>query len=115
MAENSEKIKQKLALLPAKPGVYLMKNSQNKVIYVGKAKVLKNRVRSYFTSGDLDRKTTKLVKNITDLDYIITSSEQSALVLENNLIKKYKPRYNIYLRDAPGKRWQPLFWTIHRR
>jgi excinuclease ABC subunit C len=99
MAENSEKIKQKLALLPAKPGVYLMKNSQNKVIYVGKAKVLKNRVRSYFTSGDLDRKTTKLVKNITDLDYIITSSEQSALVLENNLIKKYKPRYNIYLRD----------------
>jgi excinuclease ABC subunit C len=99
MAENSEKIKQKLALLPAKPGVYLMKNSQDKVIYVGKAKVLKNRVRSYFTTGSLDRKTSKLVKNITDLDYIITSSEQSALVLENNLIKKYKPRYNIYLRD----------------
>ncbi|MDY6916121.1 MAG: excinuclease ABC subunit UvrC, partial [Candidatus Cloacimonadota bacterium] len=99
MEKISEKIKQKLSLLPAKPGVYLMKNTQDKVIYVGKAKVLRNRVKSYFTSGSLDNKTRNLVKNIANFDYIITSSEQSALVLENNLIKKYKPRYNIYLRD----------------
>ncbi|ANE46151.1 hypothetical protein SY83_07580 [Paenibacillus swuensis] len=93
-----EKIRQKLALLPDKPGCYLMKNAENTVIYVGKAKVLKNRVRSYFT-GSHDGKTAKLVSEICDLEYIVTSSNMEALILECNLIKKYNPRYNVLLKD----------------
>ena len=91
-------IKKKLHLLPAKPGVYLMKDGSGNIIYVGKAKVLKNRVRSYF-SGSHDQKTQKLVSEITDFEYITTSSEVEALLLECNLIKKYNPQYNIMLRD----------------
>jgi len=91
-------LKKKLSLLPDKPGVYLMKNSEGKVIYVGKAKILKNRVRSYFT-GSHDQKTQKLVSEIKDFEYILTSSEVEALLLECNLIKKYNPQYNIMLRD----------------
>jgi len=93
-----EMLRKKLGLLPEKPGVYLMKNKQGKVIYVGKAKVLKNRVRSYFT-GSHDQKTQKLVSEIADFEYILTSSEVEALLLECNLIKKYNPHYNIMLRD----------------
>lgn len=93
-----EMLKKKLSLLPENPGVYLMKNAVGKVIYVGKAKVLKNRVRSYFT-GSHDQKTQKLVSEISDFEYIITSSEVEALLLECNLIKKYNPQYNIMLRD----------------
>ncbi|NLP43811.1 MAG: excinuclease ABC subunit UvrC [Peptococcaceae bacterium] len=91
-------LKKKLSLLPEKPGVYLMKNSDGKVIYVGKAKILKNRVRSYFT-GSHDQKTQKLVSEIDDFEYILTSSEVEALLLECNLIKKFNPQYNIMLRD----------------
>ncbi|TCS83502.1 excinuclease ABC subunit UvrC [Tepidibacillus fermentans] len=91
-------IKEKLALLPDKPGCYLMKNKDGQVIYVGKAKVLKNRVRSYFT-GSHDAKTQKLVSEIVDFEYIITDSNVEALILENNLIKKYRPHYNIMLKD----------------
>ncbi|HHV63972.1 MAG TPA: excinuclease ABC subunit UvrC [Peptococcaceae bacterium] len=91
-------LRKKLSLLPEKPGVYLMKNAAGKIIYVGKAKVLKNRVRSYFT-GSHDQKTQKLVSEITDFEYIVTSSEVEALLLECNLIKKYNPQYNIMLRD----------------
>lgn len=93
-----ELLKEKLSLLPDKPGVYLMKNAEGNVIYVGKAKILRNRVRSYFT-GSHDQKTQKLVNEITDFEYILTSSEVEALILECNLIKKYIPQYNIMLRD----------------
>ena len=91
-------IKEKLALLPDKPGCYLMKNTEGTVIYVGKAKVLKNRVRSYFT-GSHDGKTQRLVQEIADFEYIVTSSPMEALLLECNLIKQYDPRYNILLKD----------------
>ncbi len=91
-------IKEKLAVLPDQPGCYLMKNKHGTVIYVGKAKVLKNRVRSYFTGAN-DQKTQRLVREITDFEYIVTSSEIEALILEMNLIKKYDPRYNVLLKD----------------
>ena len=91
-------IKDKLSLLPLSPGCYLMKNSNQQVIYVGKAKKLKNRVSSYFT-GVHNYKTTKLVSEIVDFDYIVTDSEKEALLLEINLIKDYSPQYNIMFMD----------------
>jgi excinuclease ABC subunit C len=90
--------KKKLALLPDKPGCYLMKDSNGTIIYVGKAKILKNRVKSYFMLKHTG-KTAMLVSNIADFEYIVTSSETEALLLELNLIKKYDPKYNILLRD----------------
>lgn len=93
------KIKTTLQLLPDSAGVYLMKNSDDKVIYIGKAKNLKNRVRSYFMANLADLKTRELVSKICDIDYILTTTEEQALVLEANLIKKYRPRYNISLKD----------------
>lgn len=94
-----EKIKQKLSVLPTESGCYLMKDRQGQVIYVGKAKRLRNRVRSYFT-GSHDTKTTRLVSEIVDFEYIVTSTETESLLLELNLIKKYQPRYNILLKDG---------------
>ncbi|RSD27644.1 excinuclease ABC subunit UvrC [Mesobacillus subterraneus] len=94
----NDQIRNKLALLPAQPGCYLMKDRQGTIIYVGKAKVLKNRVRSYFT-GSHDGKTLRLVNEIVDFEYIVTSSDMEALVLEINLIKKYDPKYNVMLKD----------------
>lgn len=99
MPQDIEKIRQKLALLPEQPGVYLMKDEEGLIIYVGKALVLKNRVKSYFTGQPADNKTEQLVKHICDFDYIITNSESEAFILEANLIKKYKPHYNILLKD----------------
>lgn len=93
-----EELRAKLALLPEKPGCYLMKDADGKVIYAGKAKVLKNRVRSYFT-GSHDGKTQLLVSHIVDFEYIVTDTVAEALVLECNLIKHYSPHYNIMLRD----------------
>ena len=93
-----EPIRSKLALLPDKPGCYLMKNESGQVIYVGKAKVLKNRVRSYFT-GSHNIKTQRLVSEIRDFEYIVTSNNMEALILECNLIKQYHPRYNVLLKD----------------
>ena len=93
-----ENIRNKLALLPDQPGCYLMKNDEGKVIYVGKAKVLKNRVRSYFT-GSHDGKTQKLVSEIRDFEYIVTASNTESLILECNLIKEHFPRYNVLLKD----------------
>ena len=93
-------IAEKLAALPDNPGVYLMKNQEGKIIYVGKAVNLKNRVRSYFRTLPAEAlKTKALVRNIADFEYIITDSEVEALVLECNLIKKYRPKYNISLKD----------------
>lgn len=94
----NETIKQKLTLLPDQPGCYLMKDRQGTIIYVGKAKILKNRVRSYFT-GSHDGKTLRLVNEIEDFEYIVTSSNIEALLLELNLIKKYDPKYNVMLKD----------------
>lgn len=94
----NELIEQKCSILPDQPGCYLMKDRQGTIIYVGKAKVLKNRVRSYFT-GSHDGKTQRLVNEITDFEYIVTSSDIEALILELNLIKKHDPKYNIMLKD----------------
>lgn len=91
-------IKDKLSLLPSSPGCYLMKNKEGTIIYVGKAKKLKNRVHSYFV-GVHNYKTTKLVSKIVDFDYIVTDSEKEALLLEINLIKDYSPQYNIMFMD----------------
>jgi excinuclease ABC subunit C len=91
---------EKLKNLPTAPGVYLHKNADGKIIYVGKAKNLKNRVRSYFQSGrGHDAKTRELVKRIADFEFIVVDNEVEALVLESNLIKKHKPRFNVLLKD----------------
>ncbi len=96
----TEKILEKLQLLPDKPGVYIMKDEQGKIIYVGKAIILKNRVRSYFQSSrNHSAKVQAMVARIDDFEYIITGSEIEALILECNLIKKHRPKYNISLRD----------------
>lgn len=92
-------IKEKLKLLPDNPGVYIMLDKYGNIIYVGKARVLKNRVRQYFHNSPKPEKVMKMVENIADFNYIITDSEIDALALENNLIKKYKPKYNILLKD----------------
>lgn len=93
-------IPEKLRQLPDKPGIYLMKNTAGEIIYVGKAISLKNRVRSYFQAGqNLSPKVRSMVSHIVDLDYILTDSEVEALILENNLIKKHRPKYNIRLKD----------------
>ena len=93
-----KEIKEKLSILPMLPGCYLMKNKDGNIIYVGKAKKLKNRVSSYFR-GTHTGKTAKLVDEITDFEYITVNSEVESLILENNLIKKYNPKYNILLKD----------------
>ncbi len=91
---------EKIKSLPLSPGVYIHKNADGKIIYIGKAKNLKNRVRSYFQSGkNHDAKTRELVKRIVDFEYIVVDTEVEALVLESNLIKLHKPRYNIQLKD----------------
>ena len=94
----NDTIQNKLAILPDEPGCYLMKDRQGTIIYVGKAKVLKNRVRSYF-NGSHDGKTQRLVSEIEDFEYIVTSSDLEALILELNLIKLHDPKYNIMLTD----------------
>lgn len=93
-------IKETLKNLPDSPGVYIMRDQDDKVIYVGKAKVLKNRIRSYFRKmKDRDVKTATLVSNVQSLEYIVTHTEEEALILENTLIKRYRPKYNILLKD----------------
>jgi excinuclease ABC subunit C len=96
---NMDVIKEKLKLLPDSPGVYIMLDKYSNVIYVGKARILKNRVRQYFHNTPKPEKVMQMVANIADFNYIITSTEIDALALENNLIKKYKPKYNILLKD----------------
>src|SRR5690625_864930 len=95
---NMSELKLKLSVLPAEPGCYLMKDKYGEILYVGKSKNLRNRVRSYFT-GAHDEKTMRLVREITDFDFIVTSTEVESLLLELNLIKKHYPRYNILLKD----------------
>ncbi len=93
-------IENNVQLLPDSPGVYLLKDPKGTVIYIGKAKSLRNRVRSYFQRFDeRDIKTRTLISKIADVDYLVTESEKEALILENNLIKKHKPRYNVKIKD----------------
>ncbi len=99
MKKNTN-LSRKLETIPTGTGVYLMKDSKNKVIYVGKAINLRSRVRSYFLSSRDERLFVSfLVKRIADIDYVLTDTEKEALILENNLIKQFKPRFNINLRD----------------
>ncbi|HCY8430974.1 TPA: excinuclease ABC subunit UvrC [Staphylococcus aureus] len=98
MEDYKQRIKNKLNVVPMEPGCYLMKDRNDQVIYVGKAKKLRNRLRSYFT-GAHDAKTTRLVGEICRFEFIVTSSETESLLLELNLIKQYQPRYNILLKD----------------
>ncbi|HQP63508.1 MAG TPA: excinuclease ABC subunit UvrC, partial [Candidatus Cloacimonas sp.] len=99
MQALSKEIESKLSLLPDQPGVYLWKDKNGTIIYIGKALNLKHRVRSYFASSGKDVKTEHLVKNIADLEYIITNSESDAFILEATLIKHHRPKYNIMLKD----------------
>lgn len=94
------KLVNKLKNLPDSPGVYLMKNAKHKVIYVGKAKNLRHRVRSYFHRERGGRAYVEyLVRHVEDIDFVLTETEKEALILENNLIKQFKPKFNINLRD----------------
>ena len=97
----NEHIQRRLSELPDRPGVYIMKNAQGKIIYIGKAKVLKNRVRSYFDGSEHNghRAATLMLPYIRDIEWIITESEQEALILEANLIRKHTPKYNVLLKD----------------
>ncbi len=103
-------IKDKLQILPSDPGVYLMLDEAGEIIYVGKASSLKKRVSSYFTPSKQDVKTAVLVKSVADIDYVVTASEIEALILENNLIKKHQPRFNVRLKD--DKRYPYIAVTL---
>lgn len=105
MSERLDKLKAKIKTLPEKPGIYQYFDEFGKIIYVGKAKNLKKRVNSYFTKNHDTAKTRILVRRIHDIHYIIVDSETDALLLENNLIKKYRPRYNIQLKDDKTYPW----------
>ncbi len=98
-------LKSLVAVLPNKPGIYQFFDDSEKIIYIGKAKDLKKRVSSYFAKRQEHRKTAMLVRNITDIKHMVVQSEQDALLLENNLIKKYQPRYNIQLKDDKSFPW----------
>jgi len=123
MSESvSKHLQFKLGTLPTKPGVYLMKNEQGQIIYVGKAKSLRSRVRSYFTKGAGDDGRPQfraLVAKVRDIEYVVTESSKEALILENNYIKTHRPRYNIYLKDdkkypfirITHEAFPRIFWT----
>ncbi|MEK9888056.1 MAG: GIY-YIG nuclease family protein, partial [Gammaproteobacteria bacterium] len=93
-------LRESVKKITTQPGVYLMRDSSKKVIYVGKAKNLKNRVSQYFQKTSHEGKTKALVANIRSFETIVTASETQALILENDLIKQYKPRYNVLLKDS---------------
>lgn len=105
MSERLEQLKDKIKTLPEKPGIYQYFDAKGTIIYVGKAKNLKKRVSSYFTKNHDTAKTRILVRNIVDIHYIIVDTETDALLLENSLIKKYRPRYNIQLKDDKTYPW----------
>ncbi len=110
--EISEKLQGILSTLPSKPGCYIMKNNTGTIIYVGKAINLKNRVRSYFhADASHDAKTRRLVRDIVDLEWIVVGSELEALILEMNLIKKHRPKYNIRLKDDKRYPYIKIHWA----
>jgi excinuclease ABC subunit C len=98
-AESASLLEEKLESLPARPGVYLLRDGRGKVIYVGKAKSLRSRVRTYFRGGDERSQVRFLMQRVAAFDVLVTATDKEALILENNLIKQYKPRYNIRLKD----------------
>ena len=93
------KLTAKLKSIPAGPGVYLYRDGEDVVLYIGKAKSLRNRVRSYFQARSLDPRRDRMIEQIADVEFIVTDTEGEALALENNLIKQNKPKYNVLLRD----------------
>ncbi|MBO5305154.1 MAG: GIY-YIG nuclease family protein, partial [Clostridia bacterium] len=95
-----ERLLEKANTLPLCPGVYIMKNAQGKVIYVGKSRKLKNRVSQYFQNSEKNLKTARMVSLVEDFEYYVCRTEIEALSLENNLIKRHSPKYNIRLKDA---------------
>ncbi|MDX9817099.1 MAG: GIY-YIG nuclease family protein, partial [Smithellaceae bacterium] len=97
MPENTV-LKEKFLSAPRLPGIYMMKDAQGRIIYIGKANNLKNRIGSYFTGKDTRPMAPFLLTRIVDVEFITTSTPKEALILENNLIKKYRPRYNVLLR-----------------
>ena len=108
----SEHVKGQLGSLPTKPGVYLMKDADSKVIYVGKAIILRNRVRSYFhAAAQMHPKTRQMVSKIADIEWIVVASELEALILEMNLIKKYRPYYNVRLKDDKRYPYIKVHWA----
>ncbi|HRQ24806.1 MAG TPA: excinuclease ABC subunit UvrC, partial [Anaerolineales bacterium] len=110
--EISEKLQGILATLPAKPGCYIFHNAEGTIIYIGKAVNLKNRVRSYFHADNShDEKTRRLVREIADIEWIIVGSELEALILEMNLIKKHRPKYNIRLKDDKRYPYIKVHWN----
>ena len=101
--ERLKRLRDKANALPLLPGVYIMRNKEGKIIYIGKAKALKNRVVQYFRSGNSHaEKVRRMVENVEDFDYIICDSEFEALILECSLIKQHSPKYNILLKDDKG-------------
>lgn len=120
MPEGTLSIKETIAVLPEKPGVYQFFDAKQRILYVGKAKNLKKRVSSYFTKEHEHAKTRVLVKKIVSMQHIVVASEQDALLLENNLIKKYRPRYNVMLKDDKTYPWiviknEPFPRVFHTR
>jgi len=110
--EISDKLQGILATLPTKPGCYLMKNTEGKIIYVGKAINLKNRVRSYFhADASHDNKTRRLTREIVDIEWIVVGSELEALILEMNLIKKHRPKFNVRLKDDKRYPYIKIHWA----
>ena len=99
-AVSPSSVEDRLPTLSRRPGVYLFKNADGKIVYIGKAKVLKNRVRSYFQSSrNIDKKTRRMMAQAVDFDLMATESEVEALILEANLVHQNKPRYNVMLKD----------------
>ena len=120
--DKSEALKEKISILPSTPGVYTYYDAEGTVIYVGKAKNLKRRVSSYFNRTHDSVRTNLLVRAIADMSYIVVPTEQDALNLENSMIKEYKPRYNVLLKDDKSYPWicvtkehyPRVFLTRHR-
>ena len=108
--DRSPALRRKLTDLPTQPGVYLYRDQEGNLLYVGKAKILRNRVKSYFQSRQLDGKTRRLVARIWDLEFVVCATELEALVLENNFIKEHRPPYNILLRDDKSYPYVKLTW-----
>jgi len=108
--DRSPALRRKLTDLPTQPGVYLYRDEEGNLLYVGKAKVLRNRVKSYFQSKQLDGKTRRLVARIWDLEFVVCATELEALVLENNFIREHRPPYNILLRDDKSYPYVKLTW-----
>ncbi len=100
--KNNNPLLVRAKALPTDSGVYIMKSASGKVIYVGKAVNLRNRVKSYFMNTDHDPKTEQLIANVTDFEFFIVASEEEALILELNLVKKFRPHFNIRLKDDKG-------------